>query len=121
MAPAILALYSVSRFAARDYLTAEIARGEAATRYCLASVGGKAQRILPVCRPSPQQFHWLGLSFPINLSGTRPTVSERGKAPTSDGWRRKSLRDWARNPQGWKNVVRPSRRRFARHLRMRHF
>jgi hypothetical protein len=35
--------------------------------------------------------------------------------------RRKSLRDWAGNPQGWKNVVRPSRPRFERYLRMRHF
>jgi len=37
------------------------------------------------------------------------------------GERRNALRGWARILQGWKNVVRPSRPRFARHLRMRYF
>jgi hypothetical protein len=39
----------------------------------------------------------------------------------SSSMARYSARGWTRTSESWKNFVRPSRPRFARHLRMRHY
>jgi hypothetical protein len=54
---------------------------------------------------------------PASRGGCVPGCARFG---ASREWR-VALRGWARTPQGWKNVLRPSRPRFAGHLRMRNF
>jgi hypothetical protein len=75
------------------------------------------------CRTASRSVSMRGTSK-FDRRSSRFTVSKNvppGTRLAGLGERRNALRGWARILQGWKNVVRPSRPRFARHLRMRYF
>jgi len=96
------------------YAVRELPSGErpAVLKSYLDRFAGEVQRFFPVPKGSPAEaFKDLAPGCPVFRAG----------ALGQDGPRFRKGFEAGQECLGWKNVVRPSRPRFARHLRMSHF